>query len=150
MFCVRKASKDDIAVIVAIDQKSFPLSIAFTTSRVAYQVKNNLVLCAVNASDEVCGYVCYSSLTSTRKRRIYSIATDPKYRGKGIASLLMTEGEAQSKARLIYLEVDETNHAAIALYLKLGYEKFGIYHKYYGKTSAIRMRKLVKKSVQRA
>jgi ribosomal protein S18 acetylase RimI-like enzyme len=62
----------------------------------------------------------------------------------GVAQALMTEGEKKSKAKEIVLEVDETNQPAIILYYRNGYVEFGRYDKYYGKTDAIRMKKIIK------
>jgi ribosomal protein S18 acetylase RimI-like enzyme len=54
----------------------------------------------------------------------------------------MDHGEKRAKAKSIILEVDETNKAAISVYRKRGYETFGYYPGYYGKTGALRMKKV--------
>lgn len=138
---IRKARRSDLLSIYDIEKMCFGDS-AFSKRAMTYHVYTNLVLCA-ETEDEISGYICFSPLTKTKKRRIYSIAVHPSRRKSGVARELMLMGENRSKAQQIYLEVDETNVSAIRLYESLGYIVFGRYKKYYGKTDALRMRKLI-------
>jgi len=82
----------------------------------------------------VVGYILIIYHPGTRLARIYSIAVLPEQRGTGVARLLMQAGEqaAREDGRLyLRLEVSVDNSAAIALYEKLGFQKFGIYRDYY-------------------
>jgi predicted double-glycine peptidase len=85
--------------------------------------------------------------TGTRLARLYSLATGPRLRGRGIARRLIEAGEqaASDSGRFIMrLEVGADNRAAIRLYDSLGYTRFGIYHDYYDDHSdAIRMQKRI-------
>ncbi|MDZ7291363.1 MAG: GNAT family N-acetyltransferase [candidate division KSB1 bacterium] len=52
--------------------------------------KDYFVLCAVNASDEPIGYVCYGPTPLTvGTYDLYWIAVDPAWQGRGVGSLLM-------------------------------------------------------------
>lgn len=137
---IRKTRLRDLHRIHEIECLAFGNS-AFSKRALSYHIANNLVIC-VDIDGDIAGYLCFSPLTKTKKRRIYSIAVHPSHRKKGIAKSLMLEGERMSRAKQIHLEVDETNHVAIRLYESLGYEVFGRYKKYYGRTDALRMKKL--------
>jgi ribosomal-protein-alanine acetyltransferase len=66
---------------------------------------------------------------------LMTIAVNPKYRRRGIATHLICELEKWAKARdgkAMMLEVDVNNNDAIELYLKNGYEKLNIRKDYYG------------------
>lgn len=139
---IRKVRPRDLNQIHEIEALAFGDS-AFSRRALSYHIANNLIIC-VESDGHVAGYMCFSPLTKTKKRRIYSIAVHPSHRQKGLARSLMLEGERICKARQIHLEVDETNHAAISLYESLGYVVFGRYKKYYGRTDALRMRKSTK------
>jgi len=60
----------------------------------------------------------------TKSARLYSIAVDPAFTGKGIGARLLYAVEAEARSRdrsLMSLEVRADNAAAIALYEKAGY-----------------------------
>lgn len=141
MIKIRKARRRDLDQIYTIERLCFREA-PFSRRAVLYHILNNLVICA-EINDFVVGYMCFSPLTKTKKRRIYSIAVNPSQRKKGIARALMAAAEKKTKARHIYLEVDETNVSAIKLYESFGYTVFGRYENYYGETAALRMKKLI-------
>ena len=65
---------------------------------------------------------------------ILTIAVDGGWRGKGVGRALVSEilrQAAYSGARSIFLEVDEGNAAALALYRRLGFTKIGERPGYY-------------------
>ena len=66
--------------------------------------------------------------------RLYSIAVAPAVAGRGVASELLAAIENVARERRcthIRLEVQVTNHRAIARYKKTGYEVFGRRKGYY-------------------
>lgn len=75
---------------------------------------------------------------------ICNVAVIDSARRKGVATALMAAVEelaAKSGGGTVYLEVNETNAAAIALYRKRGYEICGKRPRYYGEDAAINMKK---------
>ncbi|MFO1243537.1 MAG: GNAT family N-acetyltransferase [Rickettsiales bacterium] len=74
---------------------------------------------------------------------ILTIAVDEPYRRQGIARQLLKEGMPENAT--VFLEVNEENSAAQALYLNAGFEIYGQREKYYqtenGMKDAILMRK---------
>jgi [ribosomal protein S18]-alanine N-acetyltransferase len=66
--------------------------------------------------------------------RLYSLATQPEARGKGVGSALLEATEAaarQRRCRALRLEVRTDNHSAIKLYERLGYRCIGALAGYY-------------------
>jgi ribosomal protein S18 acetylase RimI-like enzyme len=95
----------------------------------------------------LCGYILVILRRGTRLARMYSLAIDPEYRGRGLAGRLIVqaEGEACAAGSLyMRLEVEKNNSGAISLYRKLGYRQFGLYQDYYEDHSdALRMEKCI-------
>ena len=82
-----------------------------------------------------------------KKGHIISIAVLKKYRRLGIAEQLMKAANVAMRIRDIkevYLEVRESNQAAINLYQKLGYHSFKISKQYYsdGESALIMISKI--------
>ena len=66
--------------------------------------------------------------------RLYSLATQPDARGKGVGSSLLdacAEFAQRRRCRALRLEVRADNVAAIRLYERLGYQRIGEYEHYY-------------------
>lgn len=65
---------------------------------------------------------------------VLTIAVDPRQRGKGVGRALMEEAMRRlyyERVRSVFLEVDEGNGPALALYRRLGYVKVGQRGNYY-------------------
>ncbi|WP_068268185.1 GNAT family N-acetyltransferase [Caviibacter abscessus] len=69
---------------------------------------------------------------------IFEIAVHPLFRRKGYASELINQIPNDKD---IFLEVNETNSAAISFYLKNGFKIISKRKNYYGKNSAIIMKR---------
>jgi [ribosomal protein S18]-alanine N-acetyltransferase len=80
---------------------------------------------------------------------ILTIAVDPTVRGKGVGRALLAENlrqAARAGARTMFLEVDQDNKSALALYTRLGFVKVGERTGYYrrkdgARATAVVMRK---------
>jgi len=82
-----------------------------------------------------------------KKGHIISIAVLPQYRRLGIAQLLMEAANDALRLRdvyEVYLEVRESNQAAINLHQKLGYTSFKVSKQYYndGESALIMISKI--------
>lgn len=65
---------------------------------------------------------------------LLTIAVDPSRRGKGLGRALLEAGFADlamTPVRRMFLEVDETNRSAIALYRRFGFAEIGTRKGYY-------------------
>ncbi|ODT72796.1 MAG: ribosomal-protein-alanine N-acetyltransferase [Pelagibacterium sp. SCN 63-23] len=77
---------------------------------------------ACDARRRIAGFALIRQVAD--EAELLTIAVDPKWRGKGVGRALMHAVFADlmlSPARRMFLEVDEQNAAAIALYRKLGF-----------------------------
>jgi len=89
----------------------------------------------VETGDEIIGYASVFVGRGTSAWRLVSVAVDPKWRERGVGTLLirrvidLMRVEGQSE---LLLEVRVTNVPAINLYLKLGFEIEGVIKGYYG------------------
>jgi ribosomal-protein-alanine N-acetyltransferase len=86
---------------------------------------------------QVCGFLV--ARIAGDEAEILNTATDPAHRRKGIgkALLLAAISAAQAHgAKTIYLEVRESNSAAIAFYAKHGFAKIAQRRQYYSRPTA--------------
>ncbi len=93
---------------------------------------------AVNADGK--GFIlCRTVLDETE---ILTLCVLPDYRRQGVASFLLAEAFRRAVGTRFFLEVNENNRAALALYSKMGFEVVGKRKKYYNnKDDAFIMRK---------
>jgi len=144
---LRDVENDDLEALISLEKA------AFNTDRLSRRSfrhwisssKRAFLVATVDAM--LAGYILVIYHRGTRLARLYSIATDPRFRGRGIARRLIEAGEraASDSGRFIMrLEVATENKPAIALYESLGYLTFGSYRDYYDDHSdAARMQKRI-------
>lgn len=73
---------------------------------------------------ETVGYALLLFRAGARVARLYSVAVDRRFRGRGLAAALLGDAERVARRRgadRMSLEVREDNDAAIRLYERLGY-----------------------------
>lgn len=87
----------------------------------------------------IVGFICVENVID--EGCLSMIAVDSSHRRQGIAKRLIQTALDVSKMLGIYLEVNERNAPAIALYEKIGFRQITVRKKYYGEDSAIIMRK---------
>ena len=101
--------------------ESFKSEVAKDNGIVMYTVENGSItglICGFFAADEA---------------EITSVAVSPQHRRKGIAARLMDGyfSTLPESVRSIFLEVRESNSAAIGLYEKFGFEKISVRKNFY-------------------
>lgn len=82
----------------------------------------------------VIGYALVFFRRNVRRARLYSITVDPRVRGLGLGRRLLVAAESAAAARgatEMSLEVRVDNAAAIGLYERAGYHRFGRHADYY-------------------
>ncbi len=130
----RKADLEDLDRIAAIEAGGFREDF-FSRRQLRYLIRDAKGACfAAVLHGTVAGYI--SLLTRGGKNgRIYSLAVDPEFRGRGIAELLVETALDFSRReglRAVFLEVAVDNAPAISLYRKKGFVirslKSGYYH----------------------
>lgn len=93
----------------------------------------------VSIGTDIEGFICVEYVAG--EGCITAIAVAVTARRRGTAQELICFAESLREKTNIYLEVEETNTAAISLYEKCGYTTSDKRKNYYGKTAAIIMNK---------
>lgn len=146
---IREVVADDLEALLRLEQKCFNTDRMSRRSFRHWIQADNCAFIVAEIEDRVVGYSLIIFFRGTTLARLYSIATDPDFRGAGIARELMIEGEkiTEDSGRVfLRLEVSVENTAAINLYQSMGYQPFGIYRKYYeDDNDALRMQKCIRR-----
>jgi ribosomal-protein-alanine acetyltransferase len=131
---IRKAVLADLDQLVALEQRAFQTD-QFSRRTFRYLLtRANAISLVYELDDRVVGYCVLLFHTGTSLARVYSLAVDPDYQGRGIARELMEAVEAHAiehSCVALRLEVRVDGAAAINLYERLGYKKIGKVEDYY-------------------
>jgi ribosomal-protein-alanine acetyltransferase len=131
---LRPATIDDLDSLIALEQR------AFTGDRLSRRALRYLLTAATTATlvDEHDGRLRgYAIVLFHRQRahaRLYSIAVDSEWRGRGIGQTLLTaieQAAADRGATAMRLELRRDNAAALAMYKAHGYRPVGARPHYY-------------------
>jgi ribosomal protein S18 acetylase RimI-like enzyme len=132
---VRRAELSDLDELVALEQGSFASD---RLSRAQYRrhldSDSAQVWVASAPSRQFLGSAVLFFRKGSSAARLYSIASRPEARGKGVGSALIAAAEAaaiQRRCRALRLEVRIDNAEAIRLYERLGFHRIGRYASYY-------------------
>ncbi len=144
---IRKATASDLDSLVEMEQLCFKEE-SFSRRQLRYLIlKSKADFLVVGEGGLITAGVILLKRVTGKGMRIYSIAVSPSRRGEGLASLLLDEAERRARLNgnlFLFLEVSETNHEAIRLYLGKGFEVFGEKPAYYKNGSkALQMRKML-------
>lgn len=97
------------------------------------------------AGSHIVGYALVLFRKDTKVARLYSLARDRSWQGRGLGAALLAAAEAEARARgadEMRLEVRVDNGSARTLYARLGYVETGTLPGYYDDgTDALRMHK---------
>lgn len=131
---VRRAQSTDLDALVALEQRSFD---GDRMSRAQYRrhldSTSALVLIA-SSGHQMLGSATLFFRKHSRAARLYSLATLPEARGRGIGSSLLRAIEVAARSRhcdALRLEVRVDNMHAIDLYVRMGYQRGRLLAKYY-------------------
>lgn len=132
---VRAATPADLDALVALELHAFS---GDRMSRTQYRrhvaSPGAAVLVADAPGEGVLGSALVFFRRGTTLARLYSIATAPAARGRGIGASLLAAAEQAARdrgCRALRLEVRVDNTAAITLYERAGYRPIGRYAGYY-------------------
>ncbi|HVC15988.1 MAG TPA: N-acetyltransferase [Rhodanobacter sp.] len=132
---VRRAEASDLDDLVSLEQRTFDSD---RLSRAQYRrhldSDSARVLVASADHRHFLGSTVLFFRQGSTVARLYSLATQPAARGKGIGTALVEAAEAtarQRRCRTLRLEVRADNAAAIALYERQGFQRIGFLESYY-------------------
>ena len=132
---VRPATRTDLEQIARIEQASFADPWTFDALETALGMAHIRFLVAEEgrgAGSRLVGYVV--ALVMGDEGEIADIAVDPVTRRAGVGGVLLSRVEAEMArcgVRALYLEVRESNAAALGLYRGRGFEAVGRRRGYY-------------------
>jgi ribosomal protein S18 acetylase RimI-like enzyme len=145
---IRPANLDDLEGLVRLENESFETDRLSRRSFRHWITTEHRALLVAEVDRRIAGYILIIYHPGTWLARVYSLAVDQRLRGTGIAKMLMAAGEqaALDSGRLyLRLEVSVDNTAAIRLYERLGFQKFGLYRDYYeDHKDALRFQKTIR------
>ena len=147
----RRASLEDVSQIEEMEEVNFSEE-AFSRRQIRYllQSPNTIALTACSNS-KVLGYIMGLGRRGSSVVRIYTFCVRKDYRHKRIGTSLLQRLERECQRRGLFnliLEVGEGNASALGFYKKNGFVEFSRIPRYYtDKTTAIRMRKVLTKTV---
>jgi ribosomal-protein-alanine N-acetyltransferase len=129
---IRRATDEDLAGIMEIEQASFPAP--WPASAMEDEVSRRSWSRVVLAVDRetIVGFMVYWVVD--RELHLLNLATRPRWRRRGIARAMIEHllGESRRTGRWqVVLEVRQTNDAAKKLYEGFGFRQVGIRRRYY-------------------
>ena len=132
---VRRAEASDLDDLVMLELRTFDSD---RMSRAQYRrhldSSSALVLVASANHRHFLGTAVVFFRQRSGVARLYSLATQPESRGKGVGTALLEAVETaarQRRCRAVRLEVRSDNHGAIRQYERLGYRRIGALEHYY-------------------
>lgn len=148
---IGKAALADVPALVLLEQASFSTDKldARNFRQLLQRGHSDLIVARHRGQEEsrLAGYILVLYRANSTRARIYSIAVDMRCRGFGVGEKLLAAGERQArreKRSVMRLEVRPDNVAAIRMYEKHGYTRFGVFTGFYEDgTDALRLEKLL-------
>jgi len=148
--------EEDLEAVLDIERRSFAepwsrgmflheLKIPFSKTTVARACNPAADVTAASGPAPIMGYICRWLVGD--ELQILNLAVHPEARhrgaGRALITLALREAEAVG-ARVITLEVQRQNAAALALYHELGFRECGVRRHYYGRgADAVLMQRLM-------
>ena len=125
----RRIAYGDLPAVLSIERRSFPAPWALAMFVLEVSKPSGVCIAAV-AGDEIIGYLVCSRYADVF--HLMNVAVDPDLRRLGVAARMVERmlDEAGRDERYT-LEVRVSNHAAIAMYEKLGFRRAGRRRRYY-------------------
>lgn len=130
---IEPMTADDISQVAEIERQIFSIPWSEKAFKDSMESDNTIYIVA-KEDNNVTGYA--GMYLSFEEGNITNVAVNPSSRRKGIGEKIVRDilNRAYEKGvRDVFLEVRETNSAAIALYEKIGFKEEGIRKNFYEK-----------------
>ena len=131
MISVRKAKDSEIDDIHQIEKESF--DDFYPKDYIDYLFRTNHIIFVAYDSKDPIGYIA-AKIKTGKIVHVVSLAVRPAFRNKKVAKRILSvvhDYFAKNNIEYFFLEVKDTNEAAINLYKSLGYEIFEYKKNYY-------------------
>ncbi|WP_027854260.1 peptidase C39 family protein [Marinobacterium litorale] len=146
---IRAAQREDLNALCDLEQSCFSGDRLSRRSLSHMLRSEHAELLVADSGAELAGYALVLYRSGTNLARLYSIAIRPQWRGKGVSGALLDSAERSARARecaFMRLEVSVNNTAAVRLYERSGFHRFGRISAYYEDGSdAWRMEKTIRR-----
>ncbi len=147
---IAAANEADVDLLAALHARAFDRP--WSAEELAKLMSNAAVFALIARAAEPQGFVM--AWAAAGDSELLTVAVLPEARRRGVGAALVTAAGVAALTRgaaSMHLEVAEDNHAARALYAKLGYEEAGRRHAYYagegGAVDALVMRRKLPRPV---
>ncbi|MBQ4529740.1 MAG: ribosomal protein S18-alanine N-acetyltransferase [Lachnospiraceae bacterium] len=130
---IRNMREADLPQVAEIEKQNFSIPWSLESFRESMMLEHTIYLVA-EEKEIVTGYCGMYRVFN--EGEIVNVAVDSKYRRRGVAKELLEQLLKESEALNVdnfFLEVRESNEAAINLYKKLGFTEAGIRRDFYEK-----------------
>ncbi len=142
---IRHANHTDLSALNALEQQLFTGDKISPRQMRRFLKSAHAAIFVAESGTQLAGYALLLFHQGTQLSRLYSIAVNPDFRGRGIAQQLVGQCERAALdqgACTLRLEVRDDNRAALKLYEKMGYKRLRILMHYYDdQCDGIRMQK---------
>lgn len=144
---VRAATEADFLYIARLEEQFGEES--FSKSLIKKYLKSDSLFLLIECEGQVAGYSLVLQRKKSKVGRLYSICIDRAFHKLGLGEVLLNCTETYCALRgieTVKLECSKSNASALRLYLKSGYDAFGLTPNYYADgTTAVLMSKRVTK-----
>lgn len=99
-----------------------------------YTARENSIFLVADLAGKICGFAVVGIFPAAKEAEIHNVAVAPGRRRQGIGSALLTEAErrlSENGIDHLFLEVRESNAAAISVYENSGFEIIGRRPRFY-------------------
>jgi len=130
---IRPMKEEDLPRVLEIEKETFPTPWGKWAFLVELKPPGHAYVCEIQ--DRVVGYLVLRIIAD--EAHLMNIAVDRPWRGKGMGKAMLRFAIdlcSQKGVTSLWLEVRESNHAAIALYRKMGFVLVGRRRRYYQDT----------------
>ncbi len=130
----RCASLSDVDALEALENKAFDGDRLSRRSLRYYVTAQTVVMRVMKRDGALAAYSLLAFRKGSKIARLYSIAVDPDFEGRGLGRILLKTCEKDARAHgcvVLRLEVRVDNKRAIKLYEKNGYRRFDEIEDYY-------------------
>lgn len=128
---IESATWRDLNSLRRLEQVCFPKDAWPLLDLVGVLTFPNIVRLRAVSADQMVGFIAGDVRASEHLAWIATIGVLPEYRRQGVATALLRACEARMHVPRVKLNVRASNRSAILLYEQEGYERAGIWPRYY-------------------